>query len=78
MRSSKTVPTGVAKSTESKNVTGAGNHVAESPTERATTDCTESHHVQEANLFDIVSFTKGNFVQNWHAGENTSYDTIIW
>ncbi|KAM3281723.1 putative RNA methyltransferase [Capsicum chacoense] len=77
VKSSKTVPIGVAKSTESKNVTGAGNHVAESPTKRATTDCTESHHVQESNLSDIVSFTKGNFVQNWHAGENTSYDTII-
>lgn len=72
------MPAGVAKSTESKNVTGIENHEAESPKKPASTDCTESHHVQEANLFDIVSFKKGNFVQNWYPGENTSYDTIIW
>ncbi|XP_015075069.1 probable RNA methyltransferase At5g51130 [Solanum pennellii] len=77
VRSTGAVPAGVAKSTESKNVTGIENHEAESPKKPAGIDCTESHHVQEANLFDIVSFRKGNFVQNWHPGEHTSYDTII-
>lgn len=78
VRSTGAVPAGVAKSTESKNVTGIENHEAQSPPKKpAGIDCTESHHVQEANLSDIVSFRKGNFVQNWHPGENTSYDTII-
>ncbi|KAL3369060.1 hypothetical protein AABB24_009720 [Solanum stoloniferum] len=77
VRSTGAVPARVAKSTESKNVTGIENHEAESPKKPAGIDCTESHHVQEANLSDIVSFRKGNFVQNWHPGENTSYDTII-
>lgn len=77
VRSTGAVPAGVSKSTESKNVTGSENHETESPKKPAGIDCTESHHVQEGNLSDIVSFRKGNFVQNWHPGENTSYDTII-
>lgn len=74
VRSSRAVPAG---STESKNVTGIESHVAESPKKSASSDCTESNRVQEANLFDIVSFKKGNFIHNWHPGENTTYDTII-
>ncbi|CAN4097445.1 unnamed protein product [Withania somnifera] len=77
VRSSRAEPAGFAKSTESKNVAGIENHVAESPKKRSSTDCTESHNVQEANLFDIVSFKKENFIHNWHPGENKSYDTII-
>ncbi|XP_059306692.1 probable RNA methyltransferase At5g51130 [Lycium ferocissimum] len=76
VKSTKGVPAGIAKLEESKNLNGIKNHVAESPKKRARTDCTECHHLQEADLFDIVSFKKGNFVQNWHPGENTSYDTI--
>lgn len=30
------------------------------------------------DLFDIVSFQKGNFVQSWHPPVNASYHAILW
>lgn len=32
----------------------------------------------EKDLLKIVSFEKGNFVQNWHPPPNKNYHAILW
>nr|XP_016490346.1 PREDICTED: probable RNA methyltransferase At5g51130 [Nicotiana tabacum]XP_016490347.1 PREDICTED: probable RNA methyltransferase At5g51130 [Nicotiana tabacum] len=77
VKSLRTVPAGGDKLAESKTVNCLKDPVAESLNKRAKNDCTTPHHLQEGDFFDIVSFKKGDFIQNWHPRDNTSYDTII-
>lgn len=41
-------------------------------------DTSESPFSMEKDLLKIVSFEKGNFVQNWHPPADKSYHAILW
>ena len=58
------------------------NDVQHSVTELRSGETMESlknfSSLQEKDLLNIVTFRKGNFVQNWRPPEDKSYHTIIW
>ncbi|PIN01493.1 putative methyltransferase [Handroanthus impetiginosus] len=67
------VPSKIPKSVDAKVVNGA----AESLTEGKRDNDGDSPLLVEKDLFKIVSFQKGNFVQNWRPPANTYYQTIL-
>lgn len=56
---------------------GLENHTSASLTEVTPQKSVDTPCLQGNDLFDIVSFQKGNFVQNWRPPED-NYDTILW
>ncbi|CAA2984929.1 probable RNA methyltransferase At5g51130 [Olea europaea subsp. europaea] len=61
---------------KSADVNGLQNQTTKSPTEMTLEKSIDTPCLQGEDLFDIVSFQKGNFVQNWRPPED-NYDTIL-
>ncbi|KAL2555210.1 putative RNA methyltransferase [Forsythia ovata] len=71
------LPSKTPKSADAELFNGLENHTSKSPTEVTPEKSVDSPLVQGKDLFDIVSFQKGNFVQNWRPPEDTYYHTIL-
>ncbi|CAA3012591.1 probable RNA methyltransferase At5g51130 [Olea europaea var. sylvestris] len=56
---------------------GLENHTSASLTEVTPQKSVDTPCLQGNDLFDIVSFQKGNFVQNWRPPQDTYYHTIL-
>ncbi|KAK4396989.1 putative RNA methyltransferase [Sesamum angolense] len=59
-------------------ISGFVNNASESLMEEKQNSSGDSPFQLENDLLEIVSFQKGNFVQNWRPPENTSYHAILW
>lgn len=54
-------------------------HSVTGPTKEDATGSTNANYLSEGtDLFDIVQFQKGNFVQNLRSPGNKCYHTILW
>ncbi|KAL0410627.1 UNVERIFIED_CONTAM: putative RNA methyltransferase [Sesamum latifolium] len=67
----------ISRSADGASVSGLVNNASESLTEEKQNSSGDSPFPMEKDLLEIVSFQKGNFVQNWRPPENTSYHAIL-
>ncbi|KAL0283359.1 UNVERIFIED_CONTAM: putative RNA methyltransferase [Sesamum angustifolium] len=67
----------VSRSADGASISGYVNNASESLMEEKQNSSGDSPFQLENDLLEIVSFQKGNFVQNWRPPENTSYHAIL-
>lgn len=65
-------------SSDVKLANGSETSGTHSQAEQAVPDSGDSPPQEARDLFNVVSFLKGNFVQAWHPPENTRYHLISW
>ncbi|KAK4415552.1 putative RNA methyltransferase [Sesamum alatum] len=67
----------ISSSADGESIGGLVNNASESLTEEKRNSSRDSPFPLEKDLLEIVSFQKGNFVQNWHPPGNASYHAIL-
>lgn len=69
----------IPKSAVSEIVNSSENNAIESLTEqKRSTSGNSPQKENRADLLNVVTFQKGNFVRSWHPPANTCYHAILW
>ncbi|XP_059634936.1 probable RNA methyltransferase At5g51130 [Cornus florida] len=77
MMTTRKMPPKISKLKDEKGANGLKQSVTKPLTEATRETSGDCSPLQGRDLFDIISFEKGNFVRSWRSPENKCYDTIL-